>query len=91
MKNSYQHLDILFILINEPVDWDNLFKILAKSSPTSLFKFKFNDCFSSIKSDSLKLFFDNWKGRHPLFLQLWRTSLDLNLRMIEQYKAKRNS
>ena len=52
------------------LDWDNLFNILVKSSPTSLFKFKFHfSRFSEPKSESLKLFFDSWKGRHPMFLQ----------------------
>ena len=48
-------------------NWDNLFKILAKLSPTSLFRFKFLKChFGSNVFKSFKLFFDNWKNRHPM-------------------------
>ena len=45
-------------------NWDNLFDILTKSSPTSLFKLT--------NLGSLKLFLENWKGRHPLLLQTVR-------------------
>jgi hypothetical protein len=47
--------------------WDKFFIILAKSSPISLFKFKF---FSTtiIKLEDIKLFFDNWKDKNPMLL-----------------------
>ncbi|GES99198.1 hypothetical protein GLOIN_2v1877762 [Rhizophagus clarus] len=48
------------------IEWDKLLEILAKFSPTSLFKFKF----SSLASKTLKLFLENWKGRHPMLLQI---------------------
>ena len=66
-------------------DWDYLFKVLTKSSPASLFRFKF-DYNKSIKMDSLKLFFDNWKGRHPMLLQTdsWNDYI-IN---IDKYKAE---
>ncbi|RIA79727.1 hypothetical protein C1645_840068 [Glomus cerebriforme] len=68
-----QYLKGLYIIINDiSYDWNNLFEILAKSSPPSLFKFKFNLCYTYyIKLESLKLFFDSWRGRHPMLLQIY--------------------
>ncbi|RIA85197.1 hypothetical protein C1645_831161 [Glomus cerebriforme] len=54
--------------LDEP-DWDKLFKILTNSSPSSLFKFKLSFIWSFKLLESLNLFFDNWKGRHPMLLQ----------------------
>ncbi|CAB5357392.1 unnamed protein product [Rhizophagus irregularis] len=54
--------------LNEP-DWNDLFEILAKSSPIGLFRFKFSSIWSLKLLESLKLLFDNWKGRHPILLQ----------------------
>jgi hypothetical protein len=54
--------------LNEP-DWNDLFDILAKSSPTSLFRFKFSSIWSFKLLVSLKSLFDNWNDRHPMFLQ----------------------
>jgi hypothetical protein len=53
------------------IDWDYLFKILTKSSPTSLFKFKMHFVKHNYHPifESFKLFFDNWKGRYPMLLQ----------------------
>ncbi|RIA88514.1 hypothetical protein C1645_826245 [Glomus cerebriforme] len=48
------------------VDWSKFFEILTKSSPTSLFKFKF---YKSAEIESFKTFFDNWKDRQPMLLQ----------------------
>ncbi|CAB4413104.1 unnamed protein product [Rhizophagus irregularis] len=64
-----KHLSGLVIIIfeNEP-DWDNLFKVLIRSSPINLFKFKFSS-FKTLKLETLKFFFDNWKDRHPILLQ----------------------
>ncbi|CAG8512728.1 11130_t:CDS:2 [Rhizophagus irregularis] len=64
-----KHLSGLVIIIfeNEP-DWDNLFKVLISSSPINLFKFKFSS-FKTLKLETLKFFFDNWKDRHPILLQ----------------------
>jgi hypothetical protein len=47
-------------------DYNDLLKILTESSPNSLFKFKFRNLYISL--ESLKLFLDNWKGRHPISL-----------------------
>jgi hypothetical protein len=48
--------------------WDDLFEILTRSSPTSLFKFKFY-FYEIFKLKSLKLFLDNWKNRNSMLLQ----------------------
>ncbi|GBC20746.2 hypothetical protein GLOIN_2v1882079 [Rhizophagus irregularis DAOM 181602=DAOM 197198] len=66
-------------------DWDNLFKILTESSPNSLFKFKFYS-YVSINLGSLKQFFENWKGKHPMLLQLSRVKNVEDL--IVKYKKK---
>jgi hypothetical protein len=58
-------LVIITDILENKHDWDNLFDILAKLSPISLFKFKFY-CIT-LHLDSLKLFFDNWKG-HPTYV-----------------------
>src|SRR6266496_4190624 len=45
--------------------------ILAKSSPPTLFKFKFFLNFREHQLELLKVFFDNWKGRSPMLLQIF--------------------
>ena len=70
---------------------ENLFKILTKSSPTGLFKFKFRFGQSLIpKLESFKLFFDNWKGRHPMLLQMMMASTmeKKYFDLIEKYKME---
>jgi hypothetical protein len=51
--------------------YKSLFEILIRSSPISLYKFKiyFNRKFGP-KFKLLKSFFDNWKDRHPMILQI---------------------
>ena len=46
----------------------DLFKLLIKSSPIGLnkFKFEFNDKFHKLVS--LKLFLNGWNNRHPISL-----------------------
>ncbi|GES74645.1 hypothetical protein GLOIN_2v1881647 [Rhizophagus clarus] len=88
-----QFLCGLFILINSMEDifrLDDLFEILAKSSPIGLFKFNFNFRFRPVELESLKLFFDNWKGRHPMFLQFFKKleNIDDLIDLIEEYKSK---
>ena len=61
LLNNCQYLSGLLIIIigrtdTDVFDWDNLFEILTKSSPTSLFKFKF---YSRFKPSKLESFFDN--------------------------------
>ncbi|GBB98586.1 hypothetical protein RclHR1_03270009 [Rhizophagus clarus] len=83
------HLNGLYLLISihqdREFDWDKFFETLTKSSPTSLFKFKF--LFNSIpKLEFFKVFFDNWKGRHPMFLQVLSNNA-MDLKLIEKYKS----
>src|SRR5437016_3854922 len=54
---------------NNAFKWDKLFEILTKSSPISLFKFKFFS-YEIIKLKFLKSFFDNWKNRNPILLKI---------------------
>ena len=75
--------------IDDKFSWVKLFEILTKSSPISLFKFKF---YSNIKLEFLKLLFDNWKNRNPIFLEIGG---DYNIEKNQQledltkkYKAK---
>ncbi|RIA92270.1 hypothetical protein C1645_820966 [Glomus cerebriforme] len=85
-----QYLSELTILINcvdDVFDDDKLFEILTKSSPPSLFKFKF----SNFRPTKLKLksFFDNWKVRHPMSLQFTEfRSMKNIVDLIEKYKSK---
>ncbi|GBB93256.1 hypothetical protein RclHR1_02140009 [Rhizophagus clarus] len=99
-----QYLSKLYIIINNGhysendilFNWNYLFEVLAKSSPTSLFDFKF--CFlRTPQLESLKLFLDNWKNRHPMLLKTtldglmildedWNTTQHFNL--IGRYKAQ---
>ncbi|RIA92238.1 hypothetical protein C1645_820923 [Glomus cerebriforme] len=83
-----QHLNELFFIISDLLtfNWETLFIILTKSSPISLFKFEF-DFFELPKLNSLKLFFDNWKGRHPMLLQFCRINKELS-DLIEIYKSE---
>ncbi|CAG8701241.1 16984_t:CDS:2 [Rhizophagus irregularis] len=59
--------------------YKSLFEILIKSSPISLYKFKiyFNRKFGP-KFKLLKSFFNNWKDRHPMMLQINRVNFDDN-------------
>ena len=85
-----QNLNGLFIVVGEMIDWDDLFKVLAKSSPTSLFKFKFWFYFP-IKLESLKLFFDSWKDRHPMLLQTIpfnNVNMEIYFDLVVKYKTK---
>jgi hypothetical protein len=88
LLTNCQYLKGLFIMNStaEVFDWDKLFEILTRSSPTCLFKFKFYS-YSTINLESLKLLFDNWKDRHPMSLQLSKMVDEKEL--IEKYKAER--
>ncbi|RIA86024.1 hypothetical protein C1645_878932 [Glomus cerebriforme] len=72
----YQNFDVLYIhndsgLGVEHIDnWDFLFEILAKYSPTSLFKFE-----NTPGWQQLELIFDNWKNRTPIHSMLLQTLL----------------
>ncbi|RIA84519.1 hypothetical protein C1645_879876 [Glomus cerebriforme] len=86
-----QYLNGLYIHISNMTDVDRLFEIITKSSPANLFKFKFHSISSGLskfKSESLKLFFDNWKNRHPILLQTIKVFISRNVNnLIEKYKA----
>ncbi|RIA95078.1 hypothetical protein C1645_817197 [Glomus cerebriforme] len=81
------------LAINTPAlvyfNWDDLFKILTKSSPDSLFNFEFNNSSirSPIKLEFLNLFFENWKGRLPMILQISLENLKGFKELVEKYKA----
>ncbi|RIA95088.1 hypothetical protein C1645_817206 [Glomus cerebriforme] len=80
--------EFLIDRLTSEFDWDNLFKVLTKSSPNRLFKFKFYS-FILPSLDSLKLFFDNWEGKHPMLLQFSRMKkLEEYSDLIEEYKEK---
>ena len=80
-----QYLDGLYIMISSD-EYDDFFRVLAKSSPVGLFKFKFRYHYNVIKLESLKLFFDNWKGKHPMSLQL--NSINNVEDFVEKYKTE---
>ncbi|GBC04754.1 hypothetical protein RclHR1_05850003 [Rhizophagus clarus] len=87
---SCQHLNGLYILINNnddlSFDWNKLFEVLTKSSPTSLFKIKFHS--NELPTlETFKLFFDNWSGRKPMFLQNIN-DMDINSELISRFKSE---
>jgi hypothetical protein len=82
-----QYLCGLYILISNVKDIDKLFEILTKSSPIDLFKFKFYYV-RHLKLESLKLFFDNWKDRHPVLLQTIGINIDGMNNLVEKYKSE---
>ncbi|GBC03965.1 hypothetical protein RclHR1_05420009 [Rhizophagus clarus] len=95
IKCQYLNGLVVIIFENEP-DWDNLFKIFVRSSPISLYKFKFSS-FRTLKLETLKFFFDNWKTRHPILLQtnslysLYNTNTEKQQQindLVKRYKTK---
>ncbi|GES74754.1 hypothetical protein GLOIN_2v1881634 [Rhizophagus clarus] len=88
------HLNRLYLFIvdnqEHTFDWDKLFEILIRSSSTSLFKFAFNilNVNYLLKLETFKLFFDNWKGRHPMFLQITAVDEKMDFTLIERYKSE---
>jgi hypothetical protein len=95
---SCQHLYGLYIIINNrywnwEFNWDLLFEVLARSSPTNLFKFKLYFYMTSNLEESLKSFFDNWKGNHSILLQTirgnrYRTNVEI-VDLIGGYKTQK--
>ena len=72
-------------------NWDYFFEseILTVLSPPSLYKFKFIcNGYKLIELESLKLFFDNWMGRHPMLLHIMHKDVEKYSDFIEEYKAK---
>ncbi|EXX53050.1 uncharacterized protein OCT59_029379 [Rhizophagus irregularis] len=77
LLNNCQYLNGLYILVDNDIwdsnndyefNWDLLFEVLTRSSPINLFKFKFY-FYETPKLKSLKLFLDNWIGKHSMLLQ----------------------
>ncbi|GBC00717.1 hypothetical protein RclHR1_03950013 [Rhizophagus clarus] len=85
-----QYLDGLYILTKNSLEWDDLFEILVKSSPKSLYKFIICFYYYKFKLESLKLFFDNWKGRQPMILRLIQITKfgTEHKNLIEKYKSE---
>ncbi|GBB88545.1 hypothetical protein RclHR1_15090004 [Rhizophagus clarus] len=98
-----QYLNGLYIIIKNDIwfddsdhtfNWNLLFEALIKSSPNSLFKFKFYfDEAPDLKS--LELFLDNWKGKRSMLLQtiqkieLFCAEFGIrHLDLIQEYKTK---
>jgi hypothetical protein len=75
---------------NNQFNLDELFQILTKSSPSSLYKFKFDS--KKFKLEDIKSFFNNWKNRKPMLLKIYRSFMmepDQQLvSLIEQYKTE---
>jgi hypothetical protein len=75
-------------------EWDNLFNVFANSSPPGLFEFFFKNTDDKPELKSLKQFFDNWKGRHPITIKFDTTGrchrkiFDELIDLIEIYKEK---
>jgi hypothetical protein len=94
-ENLLIHCQFLkgLIIINTPnnqFNWDELFQILTKSSPSSLYKFKFDS--KKFKLEDIKSFFNNWKNRKPMLLKINHYIVSEPeqqlVSLIEQYKAK---
>jgi hypothetical protein len=66
-----QNLNGLVFMNELYFDYKSLYEVLNRSSPISLYKFKFyfNRKFGP-KFKSLKSFFDNWNDRHPMLLHI---------------------
>ncbi|PKK74797.1 hypothetical protein RhiirC2_846555 [Rhizophagus irregularis] len=94
--NIYYYKESLFhVSFYSYVKWDNLFNILAKSSPSSLFEFVFKYTDENPELESLKLFFDNWESRFPISLKFkkerdyyYESGYDDLVDLIEIYKEK---
>ncbi|CAG8721000.1 uncharacterized protein OCT59_016092 [Rhizophagus irregularis] len=88
-----QYLEGLYLNIGE-VNYEELFETLARCSPNSLFRFKFEFKFQTnrikrITLKSFKLFFHHWQGKHPMLLQTIGMSLNKSEEhsyLIENYK-----
>ncbi|RIA79724.1 hypothetical protein C1645_840064 [Glomus cerebriforme] len=90
LLTNCQHLNGLYIVRSEIdrfyYNWVTLFNVLVESSPIGLFKFKFESRSSYIDLESLKLFFDGWRGRHPMILHVDLGSRNVGL--LELYKSQ---
>jgi hypothetical protein len=81
-----QYLNGLHIITKNNIDLGNLFKLLTKISPISLYKFYFEN-YKPIKLETIKLFIDNWKGRRPMLLKLNHTNIEM-VNLLKKYRLK---
>ncbi|CAB5357317.1 unnamed protein product [Rhizophagus irregularis] len=76
----------------DQINWKILFEILTRSTPISLFKFKFIyfsiDSYLKIDLESLSLFLDNWKDRRSMLLQIFSLGDMLNVEQKRQHLLK---
>ncbi|GBB93272.1 hypothetical protein RclHR1_02140025 [Rhizophagus clarus] len=91
-----RYLIKLHIIDNEMLNWDYLFEVLIKSSPTCLFNFGFW-FFEAPRLESLDLFFDKWKNKHIMLLKTIQIHIcyppvyvlnDEYFNLIEKYKLQ---
>ncbi|PKK61570.1 hypothetical protein RhiirC2_791621 [Rhizophagus irregularis] len=92
----------IFCVHDYQINWKILFEILTRSTPISLFKFKFIysifNSYLNINLESLKLFLDNWKDRSSMLLQIFSSGVMLNVEqkqhllkledLLQKYKTK---
>ncbi|PKC07771.1 hypothetical protein RhiirA5_417758 [Rhizophagus irregularis] len=82
-----QYLNGLVIVcfVRDQTTWDKIFELLINYAPKNLFKFKFVSDFEC-KLESLKNFFDNWKHRKSMSLQIHEMHFtDDYFNLIEKY------
>ncbi|RGB26753.1 hypothetical protein C1646_770029 [Rhizophagus diaphanus] len=65
-----QFLNGFYFHILNLLDLNKIFEVLTRSSPTSLFKFNITS-HEQITPVSFKLLINNWKGSHPMLLQIY--------------------
>uniref|UniRef100_U9SNM8 F-box domain-containing protein n=1 Tax=Rhizophagus irregularis (strain DAOM 181602 / DAOM 197198 / MUCL 43194) TaxID=747089 RepID=U9SNM8_RHIID len=92
----------IFSTHEDQINWKILFEILTRSTPISLFKFKFIDStinsYLKIDLESLSLFLDNWKDKRSMLLQFFSSGSMLNVEqkqhllklkdLLQKYKTK---
>ncbi|CAB4439491.1 unnamed protein product [Rhizophagus irregularis] len=81
-------LYINFDIDDERISWIYLFNILTISSPNNLFKFKFFRFNEEPSSAFLELFFENWKGRHPILLHLPKINIIGYINSLKKYQSE---
>ncbi|GBC05417.1 hypothetical protein RclHR1_06210002 [Rhizophagus clarus] len=90
-----QRLSKLILKLENIFSWDSVLLTLAKSSPNSLVTFEFHSNNNIIKLGAMRLFFDNWKNRNPMSLEVCSARYDTNdfektklENLIREYKVK---
>jgi hypothetical protein len=73
-------------------NWDKLLKILIRSSPISLFRFKFHSKKAKNILEALTSFLDNWKDRPSILLHAYSARGDPKNQqlkdLLQSYKVK---